>query len=749
MANLIKVTIDGRELEVPQGTLIWEAARQAGIPIPIYCYHPKMKPLGACRICLVQVEKMPRLQTACTTAVTDGMVVHTQNETVTEARAGIMEFLLINHPLDCPICDRGGECDLQDFAVAYGRGHSRFIEEKRHQAKAVDLGPHVVLDRERCILCQRCVRFCSEVAEEPGLILEDRGGHMQVATFHDQPFDSQFSGNTIEICPVGALTSKDYRFRARPWELQAVPSVCPHCPVGCNLRVDVRMGREVVRFRSRANETIDDGWLCDRGRYGHEFIHSPERLTTPLIRRNGTLEPASWDEALDAVAAGLQAAYKAGGGDAVGAIGSSHTTNEEAFAFQKLIRAAFQTNNIDHRHGFHVVPPVEGISDLENAAFMDLGGADDVILIGADPAQRQPVLDLLIKKARRHGCRVTVINAQPTSLDDIAEGRLAYAPGTLARTLDGLSWTIDRVDRAFDAGLPPRDVTEPTADFTARTGIAQETLEEVGEILAGAGRTVVFYDELALDAPEAAADVVAALRRLAQTLQHPGWPPTAVGPLVRDNNSLGARDMGLLPEYLPGYQHVTDGKLRSGLERRWGTFLCAQAGLNYHQMLGQAPAPHGVKALYIFGSNPLRHDPNVRALLEKLDFLVVQDLFLTETAQLAHVVLPGVSFAEKGGTVTNTERCVQRQRPAIPPLQGTRTDLAVLVALAGRLGVRFDETTYEGVFAEIAATVPLYRGLTLEAVGWQGARRPLVAPVVTSSEPQAAEDAATVGGIVR
>src|SRR5579883_2395262 len=293
--ELVHLTIDDKPVAVPPGTLVWEAARQIGIEIPYYCYHPKMPPLGACRMCFVEIEKMPKPpQTACTTLVSEGMIVHTNTEKVLKARRGTLEFLLINHPLDCPICDKGGECDLQDFTQRYGPGGTRFDQYKRHYTKPVPISEDIMLDRERCILCQRCTRFSSEISMDNGLVMISRGYKMEVGTAPDHAFDSVFSGNTVEICPVGALTSSKYRFKSRPWELKRVPSVCNNCSVGCNARLDVRVDK-IVRLSSRQNDEIDDGWLCNRGRWGFDFVNSPQRLRTPLIRKDGRLEPTTWE----------------------------------------------------------------------------------------------------------------------------------------------------------------------------------------------------------------------------------------------------------------------------------------------------------------------------------------------------------------------------------------------------------------------------------------------------------------------
>ncbi|HLY32121.1 MAG TPA: 2Fe-2S iron-sulfur cluster-binding protein, partial [Ktedonobacterales bacterium] len=326
--ELVTLTIDGRAVSVPKGSVIWAAAHKLGIEIPIYCYHPKMDPLGACRMCFVAVANMPRVVTACTTVVSEGMAVSTDTPAVKKARQGTLEFLLINHPLDCPICDKGGECDLQDFTLRHGPGASRFDLRKRHFQKPIPVSENILLDRERCIACQRCVRFCQDVAQENGLVMQERGYRTEVGVEPDAPFDSIFSGNVVEMCPVGALTAKSYRFVARPWELKRTHSVCGYCSVGCNVSVDVRVDR-LLRQYSHTNDAIDDGFLCDRGRWTLDQVNSPERLRTPMIRRNGRLQPATWDEALTLIARRLREIIARDGAQAVGAIGSTHTTNEE------------------------------------------------------------------------------------------------------------------------------------------------------------------------------------------------------------------------------------------------------------------------------------------------------------------------------------------------------------------------------------------------------------------------------------
>jgi NADH-quinone oxidoreductase subunit G len=741
--DLVTLTIDGQSVSVPKGSVIWAAAQKLGIEVPIYCYHPKMDPLGACRMCFVQVEKMPKLATACTTVVSEGMVVHTKTPAVRKAREGTLEFLLINHPLDCPICDKGGECDLQDFTLRHGPGMSRFDLRKRHFVKPVPVSEHILLDRERCIACQRCVRFTQDVAMEPGLIMEERGFRTQVGVDLQAPFDSIFSGNVVEMCPVGALTAKSYRFVTRPWELKRTDSVCGLCAVGCNVRVDVRVDK-VQRQYSRTHDDVDDGWLCDRGRWELGLINNPERLRTPLIRRDGELRPASWEEALTLVASRLREIARREGPAAVGGIGSTHTTNEEAYLFQKLLRAGLQTNNVDHYHGVFPVTERNGLPWVWTGSIAELDHASHIVLLGADPYHRQPVLDLRIRKAIRRGARVYVVTPEPNRLDRLAAGVLRYQAGqtgAIARALLNVV-TSERLSRGAFA--------EQRADSVATRGasVAQDTPERAAELagvdaaalralareIAAAPAAMLLYDEMATREPTGAT-LAGDVLDLALLTDQYGRPGTGAGPLYEDNNSLGARDMGVLPDLLPGYRPVGDAATRAALSGVWGANLPETPGLSYDEMLAG-----GVKALYVLGANPLRHASAEQAeRLAGLGFLVVQDLVLTETARQADVVLPGVSYAEKEGTVTSTERRVQVVRQALMPLPGTRPDWQILSGVARALGLEWSYLAPAQILAEISRTVPLYAGASRRALGRKGARWPLM-PASTADGRAAVAD---------
>ncbi|HEY7357901.1 MAG TPA: NADH-quinone oxidoreductase subunit NuoG, partial [Ktedonobacterales bacterium] len=593
--KLINLTIDGRAVSVPPGTVVWKAAQLAGIEVPIYCYHPKMPPLGACRMCFVEIEKMPKPpQTACTTVCTEGMVVHTDTPLVKKSREGTLEFLLINHPLDCPICDKGGECDLQDFTLRHGPGGSRFDLTKRHFVKPIPVSDNIFLDRERCIACQRCVRFSQEVAmDEEGLILNDRGYKIEVSTTPGASFNSTFSGNTVEMCPVGALTARNYRFRTRPWELRKTPSVCANCSVGCNVRVDVRVDR-ILRLMSQTNDSIDDGWLCDRGRWDFDYVNSPDRLRTPLIRKNSQLEEATWDEALDLVATKLQEIARRDGPHAVGGIGSTHTTNEENYLFQKLFRAAIGTNNLDHHHGAFPETAPGQLPWVWTDSIAGLEKASHIVLFAADPYERQPVIDLRIKKALRAGAKIYVVSARPTRLDRLAALKLEYQAGHLDAVVRGLLNVVLTENLARGAyveahpeflnNLQATLPADAAAHLAKIAGVDAEALRALARELAGAKGAVLLYDEMAAqdeETPTLAADLL----NLALATGNVGRPGAGVGPLFEDNNSLGARDMGVLPNSLPGYAGLEDAALRAHLREVWGISAPKKPGQNYEQML--------------------------------------------------------------------------------------------------------------------------------------------------------------------
>ncbi|MDB5070384.1 MAG: nuoG1 [Candidatus Eremiobacteraeota bacterium] len=598
-ADLVTLTIDGVEVRVPKGTLVVEAAKTIHTDIPVYCYHEKLGPAGLCRICLVEIEGMPKLQIACNTPVADGMKVHTQNPRVDDGRRAILEFFLLNHPLDCPICDKGGECDLQDYAMAWGQGSSRMIEPKTAKPKAVDLGPTIVLDEERCIVCQRCVRFDDIITREDSLRTDDRGAHTIIATATGKPYVSDFTGNVTELCPVGALTSKTYRFRSRPWDNHRTTTSCTQCSVGCQMHVDER-GNTLLRTMSvTEDDAISDSWLCDRGRYNIGFVNDERRITTPLLKQDGAWVQIDWDDALALWASKIKAAIAAGGPSRIGAIGGGRLLNEEALLAATLHRA-LGVENLDHRVGGQMLAHHAGFSN-----HVDVENANTIITLGRPPSELAPVLDLRVRKAvARNGARLISVG------DHYAN---SFVPETHATNADEL-----------------------------RAAIGENP-----------GHVVQIWDGVAI---EGGPELTAPMFELPSATRVDRYV------IPETPNGRGAEALGMLPR---------DG------------------GLNALQMF-EAARDGKLDVLGILGANPVLRFPD-RALVEEAlraaPFVVVTDLFLTETAEFANLVLPVCSAFEKSGTTTDFAGDVLPVIGSVLPPEGILADGDIIVDLAERLGV--------------------------------------------------------------
>ena len=606
----ITLTIDGKEVTVPAGTLIIRAAEQLGIEIPRFCDHPLLEPAGACRQCYVQVEGQPKLATSCTVAVAPGMVVSTQNtsDTVHGAQVANLEFLLLNHPLDCPICDRGGECPLQDQALAYGPGDSRFIEAKRVFKKPIPLSPLVNLDRERCILCARCTRFCDEISGDRFIELFERGPGERVSIAAGEDFTSPFSGNTIQICPVGALTAEPYRFVARPFDLTTVDSVCPHCSAGCNLKVDVRRG-DVVRQLARDNYDVNDAWACDKGRFAFRFPDAPDRITTPLIRDRG-LEPASFGEVLTRIAEwtdGKRVAFLTGG----------RLMDEDYYALSKLARTVFRTNDLDHRRagGPETVERIAAGSPM-GVTYKDVETAKVILVVGLDAEQEVPILHLRLRKAAKRGANIWVVHPRRTRLHDVATHVLC-APGDEERMLAG--------------GADP-------------------VMDEAIAAMKEAGDAAIVIAGERTGAAEAASAAAHALQN------------APVAYVTRRANDRGALRAGVHPSLLPGGRTMDEA---GEVEQVWGPLMNREPGHSAHDIV-RACAEHRIDVLFCVGVDPLRDLPDAELAaraLANVDHLVVQSLELGSLEAYASAFLPAAPFLEKEGHVTTWEGRGQRLRP--------------------------------------------------------------------------------------
>ncbi len=674
----VTLTIDGKTVTVPAGTNIVDAARAGDVAIPVFCYHPKMKAVGMCRMCLVEVYTpkidpatrqpvigadgkpelalmMNKLQAGCVTPVSDGMVVKTVGERVEFAQRGVLEFLLTSHPLDCPVCDKGGECPLQNLTMEWGPGNSRYdYADKHHNVKPVALGDLIYLDRERCILCARCVRFQDEIAGDPVLGFDNRGRNWEIISKSEPAFDSKFSGNTTDICPVGALTSSDFRFKARVWELRSTPSVCNHCSVGCDISIDMRYN-DLMRVMPRENDFVNEIWTCDKGRYGMRHIMSGERLKTPMIRRNNAWVAATWEEATRYVADRLTLVRANYGANALGGLAGAHLPNEDLYLFGKLFREVLGSNNIDHRRGTPDEPTA--LDDLPNILgvgagtnLTTLGKGTAVLVIGADPEEEAPLYVLRLRGIADRGGDLTVVNSYPTKLARFAKSAVTVRPGAEAAFVQALLGAIfaeGSANEALAARLRGADELKrsvsgkPLADLAAAAGVAEATIRAIASSFVAAENGIIVYGRAAVGAGPA---LTQALANLALVGGKAGRANNGLIALTAEGNTRGALDMGVRPDRGPGGVAVT-------------------AGMSAREMWAAAKADT-LKGMYIAGMNPAKSNTAVAEALSQLEFLVVQDLFMTETAQLAHVVLPVATVAERDGTFTNAERRVQRFRQA-------------------------------------------------------------------------------------
>jgi len=722
----IKLIIDGQEVEAREGMTVLEAAQAAGIYIPTLCSDPDLEPYGACRLCVVEIEKMRGLPTACTTPVTDGMIVHTETSAVDKVRRTAVELLIADHPGDCLTCSRNQQCDLQKVAAYLGITKQRFGKTTR--LLPVDTSnPFFDHDPNYCILCGKCVRICNEVQEVGAIALTFRGYASQVSTFGDKLLldsNCESCGECVAHCPVGALIPKDARQPTRE-----VETTCAYCGVGCQIYLDIR-NEQVIGVRGRREGTVNKGSLCVKGRFGiTEFIHHPERLTTPLIRRDGELTEATWDEALELIAAKL-ANY---GKDEVAVISSAKCTNEDNYVAQKLARAVLGTNNIDHCARLCHAPTVAGLVQCFGSGAMtnsinEISNAACILAIGTNTTEAHPVIGLEVKRAVRKGAKLIVANPREIDLVRFADLWLQHKPGSDVALLMGMMRVI------VDEGLLDSDFIEERCenfdafreslknfdlDFVERiTDVPQNKIAEAARIYATDKPSSLLY-AMGITQHSHGTDNVIATANLAMLTGNIGKPSTGVNPLRGQNNVQGACDLGALPNVYPGYQAVADPAIREKFEAAWGCSLPSSPGLPITEIIPAAYEGR-VKALYLIGENPALSEPDAghaREALGKLDFFVVQDIFLTETAQLADVVLPGATFAEKDGTFTNTERRVQRVRKAIEPIGSSKPDWWITCQIAQRMGSKgFNFAHPSQIMEEIAELTPSYGGISYNRI---------------------------------
>ncbi len=728
----VKLTIDGAEVVAGQGMTVLEAAREAGIYLPTLCYHPDLEPYAGCRLCIVDIEGQRGLPTACTTRVADGMVVRTSTPEIDQVRRNTLELILADHPTDCLTCVKNQRCELQEVAAYLGVTGYR-LRPMAGERPVDASNPFFTLDRNYCILCQRCTRACDEVTAVNAIEIAGRGYDSWVSTSGDRHLMEsicQSCGECVVRCPVAALVPGDYQLPT-----SEVATTCPYCGVGCMMYLGVRAGR-IISVRGDKESQAGRGRLCVKGRYGiAEFVHHQERLTTPLIKKDSGFISAGWDEALDLVA-GKLAGYS---GDQVAVISSAKSTNEDNYVIQKFTRAVLGTNNIDHCARLCHSPTVAGLAAAFGSGAMtnsnsDIGQAACILSIGSNTTESHPVIGFDVKGAVRHGARLIVANPREIRLVRYADIWLRQRPGSDVALLLAMAKVI------LDEGLHDRAFIEQRCEnfdafekslagldlATAEeiTGVPQGQIAEAARMYASNSPAAILY-AMGITQHSHGTDNVMAIANLAMLTGNIGKPGSGVNPLRGQNNVQGACDMGALPDVYSGYQAVTDPAIREKFEAAWDSQLPPDAGLTLGEII-EAIYQGRIKALYLIGENPMLSEPDanhVREALSRLEFFAAQDIFLTESAEMADVVLPGVSFAEKEGTFTNTERRVQRVRQAVEPVGDSRPDWLITCRLAQRMGARgFDFDHPSQIMDEIARLTPSYGGISyqrLEAGGLQ------------------------------
>jgi NADH-quinone oxidoreductase chain G len=714
---MIRVNIDGKEIELEKPVTILEAARKAGITIPTLCHFEGLRPYGGCRLCLVEVEKMPRLQTSCTVMVVDGMSVKTETEQIRKARRAMLEFLLINHPLDCPYCDKAGECKLQDLVARYGPDAGRFTEGKRRHPESID-DPFIVRNMERCVLCTRCVRMCNDLQGAYAITVTGRGGHSFVEPFRNDRYDCEYCGNCLTVCPVGAIMSKLHRYSYRAWFVEKeVESVCGYCGVGCTMYLQVREN-SIIRTIPKMGHGLNNGLLCVRGRFGYDYIDAGDRLSTPLIRRDGELTPVDWEEAISYVAERLKDIKESYGGSAIGAVASGRCTNEDNYMLQKLIRFGLGSNNIDSTARFYFAPAVSFLERIFGQGITanlipGIANSDGVLVAGGDPTAINPILGLQVRASWRNGGKVVVLGPSG-GLKRFVDYELITPPvaeevvlsAITARLLDERE--LSGENRLVEEKI--RMLRYPSDQELELAGVSPDTVLMVArDLLKMTTPTVIIGPDILMRGR--ASKSLFLLGAIAYIIN------ARIFVLSEKPNYQGLMDMGCTPTSLPGGRPIEFEMFRHKIEDALGLKVPTEKGLTLFEMIDQA-GRGDLKALYVMGENPLFNFPDsarVRDALGKLELLIVQDIYMTETARIADVVLPAAGWSEKDGTFTNLGRRLQRVRSARKAIHG-REDWRIIAEIAKRIGLENSYRDVEEVWEEISHLSPLHAGLSYEDI---------------------------------
>ncbi|EGO8511685.1 formate dehydrogenase subunit alpha [Enterococcus faecalis] len=731
----VTLSIDNQEVTVPKGTTILEAAKALGVEIPTLCHLKELAPDGSCRMCVVEVEGGRRggLTTACTAHCQEDMVVSTHSEKVADSRRFILDLLLSNHKLECFSCGKNGDCQLQQYALDYGIDATSFTEGKRMPCHQEDTSnPFFSYDPEKCIMCRRCARVCQLRQGRDVLSIANRGFETKMMPSYGQAFDQSICescGNCVSSCPTGALTAKDTK-EYRKWETQKIPTTCPHCGTGCQMNLLVKNNRlvGVEPLDGPANKNL----LCVKGKFAsYKFVGSGDRLTEPLIKRNGIFEPASWEEALTLVSSKFNEIKAENGADALAGFSCSRATNEDNYVFQKMVRAAFGTNNVDncarvcHSASVHGLAQTLGSGAMTNPIADITEDVDMILLVGSNPEEAHPVIGAQIRQAIQTGTQVVVVDPRKINLVKDSALHLQVQAGTNVAFANGMMHVILKEGLADRHFIEERtegfsDLEKMVADYTPEKvaeicHIHPEDLIQAARMYAKAEKAPIIYC-LGVTEHSTGTEGVMSMSNLAMLVGKVGKPGCGVNPLRGQNNVQGACDMGCMPYDFPGYQKVNNPEVIDKFEKAWHVPLNRNTGLTSTKVLPAATAGN-VKGLYIFGEDPIVTDPDtghVRQALESLDFLVVQELFMTETAAYADVVLPGISYAEKDGTFTNTERRVQRVRKAVEPRGQAREDYEIFCEVMTRMGYPCAYESAKEIMEEISAVTPSFGGINYE-----------------------------------
>jgi len=738
---MINVTINGIQVQLERPMNVIEAAKKIGVHVPHFCYHKELTLYAGCRICMVEVKGKPKPVPGCTTMMTEGMEVVTESEKLTKARRGILELQLNHHPLECPVCDKGGECTLQDYVFKYGADRSRFIEKKRVIPVNYN-NPLIERNMERCVSCKRCVRICAEMQGDHVLYDMNRGARVTMESFCGDETECVHCGHCLSNCPVGAIQSRLYKHTGRPWYIEKeAETICPYCGDGCTLTLQ---SREDKILRVVSDETYSKGAnrgsLCVRGRFGCDFPNSPERITRPLIKKDGYFVESTWEEAIGHVAAVLTGIKAAPGPDAIGAIMGGRNTVEEAYLLQKFMRAAVGTNNVDntarlgHINALSALSDAFGIGGMTNQ-ISDIAQAKAVLLIGNDAASENPITALAIKKAvMKGGAKLIVADAFKNTMTKHASQRLTYKAGSAGALVNALinvifaeglqDKALEEKDKAlFDKVKANAEPFTPEA-ASEKTGVPADDVRKAARTFAGATAASIVFGRGVTASLSGYKDSMA-LADLSYVTGNVGKPGGGVNPMASKAGEQGACDMGALPDRLPGYRMVSSEEDRKRLGLLWNAELSEKPGMTAIEML-EAAKDGKLQALYVVGANPAYDFPDknaVEAALGKLKLLIVQDIFMSETAKLAHVVLPATSFAEKEGTFTNSERRIQRIRPAMKPQGDSRPDGQIIAMISEKMGRPMD--CKPGVVMDkIAVSTPIYAGVSYDLLAGGGIQWP-------------------------